>query len=487
MIIAIELLLNQYQANDWHHAHCEGLIDWPPAPWRILRAIVAGSHNVDLPSKHRETLKGLLHKMAQVEPEYYLPQAAYIQHRSPRPQMKPGKPPVKEPGKTLYAAGLLLDEQDSTIYVQYPLELSETEDLVLRLIFNGLTYLGRREAAAKWKLADQMPESNAIPKPEGTKIVAVPDSNLDAEQLWEVLNLSAADVFAKNKQAVFPGVKQTAYQIKVSKPESPKTDDQQSDPVYSVKLEVIADHGVPLNYAHQLCYNLHCSLVKHCSDYNLADEDQVVLTGQYKKGEPCQEHSHTFIQPIPDSQNRYIERLQLLSTEGYSSDALATISGIQYVRVGQQWVNLQLSDFSPNLGEYHQHWTTVTPMFLTRFPKTLRGKPRYFSGTQFQKDGPEHQALKYLRFLDHLGLSGKPTFQATSTGLGMYLDGELAVEAQPYETWEKFWKWQLARTNGKKVGRVGYQITLSFANAVQAPIGLGYACHYGLGTLLPNH
>jgi CRISPR-associated protein Csb2 len=182
MIIAIHLLLNQYQANDWHHAHCEGLIDWPPAPWRILRAIVAGSYNVHLPKKHQATLKGLLHKMAQVEPEYYLPHATYIQHRSPRPQMKPGKPPEIKPGKTLYAAGLLLDEEDSTLFIRYPFELSETEDLVLRLIFNGLTYLGRKEAAAQWEIVEAMPESNAIPNPEGMKIVAVPDSNLGSAE-----------------------------------------------------------------------------------------------------------------------------------------------------------------------------------------------------------------------------------------------------------------------------------------------------------------
>jgi len=480
MIIAIHLLLNQYQANAWHHAHCEGLIDWPPAPWRILRAIVAGSYNVDLPKKHQVTLKGLLHKMAQVQPEYYLPQATYIQHRSPRPQLKPGKPPEIKPGKTLYAAGLLLDEEDSTLFIRYPFELSETEDLVLRLIFNGLTYLGRKEAAAQWEIVEEMRESNAIPNPEGTKIVAIPDPNLDAEQLWNSLNLSAADVFAKNKQAVFPGVGQTAYQLKDRNPAQlqRKKDDDSNAAVQRVTLDTIAPHPIPLKYAHEICYNLHRSLVKRCPS--------PVFTGQ-EMGEPRQNHSHTFIQPIPDSKQRYIKRLQLVATEGYSSDALASISAILFVRAGEQWVNLQLTDFSQSLGTSHQQWKTVTPMFLTRFPKTLRGKPRYLLGTDYQKDGPEHQALKYLLFLDHLGLglSGKPTFQATPEGLGMYLDGELVVEVAKCEPWERFWQWQTVHSHGKKVGRVGYNVKLTFSKAVTAPLGLGYACHYGLGTLLP--
>lgn len=478
MIIAIHLLLNQYQANDWHHAHCEGLVDWPPAPWRILRAIVAGSYNVHLPKQHQATLKGLLHKMAQVEPEYYLPHATYIQHRSPRPQMKPGTPPEIKPGKTLYAAGLFLDEEDSALFIHYPFELSETEDLVLRLIFNGLTYLGRKEAAAQWEIVEEMPESNAIPNPEGTRVVATPDANLEVEELWETLNSSAADVFAKNKQAVFPGVKQTAYELKDSHQAQLQTgqDKGSKSSIYSVTLETIGNHRIPLKYAHELCYNLHRSLVKRCPS--------PVFTGQ-EMGQPRPNHCHTFIQPILDSEERYIEGLQLIATERYSSDALASISAISVVRVGEQWVNLQLSDFSKSLGKSYQQWKTITPMFLTRFPKTLRGKPRYFSGTKHQKDGAAHQALKYLLFLDHLGLSGQPTFQATSDGLGMYLDENLVAEAQ-CQPWERFWQWQSAHSHGHKVGRVGYNVKLTFSKPVQAPIGLGYACHYGFGTLQPH-
>lgn len=474
MIIAIHLLLNQYQANDWHHAHCEGLIDWPPAPWRILRAIVAGSYNVHLPKKHQATLKGLLHKMAQVEPEYYLPQATYIQHRSPRPQMKSGKPPEIKPGKTLYAAGLLLDEKDSTLFIRYPLELSETENSVLQKIFDGLTYLGRKEAAAQWEIVEEMPESNAIPNPEGTKIVAIPESNLEVEELWRVLNLSAADVYAKNKQAVFPGVTQTAYQV-TNYQLQVKDDKNTSDCVHIVKLDAIAQHPIPLKYAHELCHNLHRSLVKRCPS--------PVFTGQ-EMGQPRQNHGHTFMQPIRDQDKRYLQRLQLIAPEGYSSDALAAISAVPPIRVGEQWATLQPTDSSLTLGESSQQWETVTPMFLTRFPKTLRGKPRYFPGTQYQKDGPQHQALKYLLFLDHLELSGKPTFQATQEGLGMYLDGEFAVEAQ-CQPWQNFWEWQTAPSHGKKVGRVGYNVKLTFSKSVTAPIALGYACHYGLGALRP--
>jgi CRISPR-associated protein Csb2 len=256
----------------------------------------------------------------------------------------------------------------------------------------------------------------------------------------------------------------------------PRNRDEESNAaIQIVTLDAIAQHPIPLKYAHELCHNLHRSLVKGCPS--------PVFTGQ-EMGQPRQNHGHTFMQPIRDQDKRYLQRLQLISPEGYFSDALAAISAVPPIRVGEQWATLQLTDFSLTLGESYQQWETVTPMFLTRFPKTLRGKPRYFPGTQYQKDGPEHQALKYLLFLDHLELSGKPTFQATQEGLGLYLGGEFAVEAQ-CQPWQNFWEWQTTLSHGKKVGRVGYNVKLTFSKSVTAPIALGYACHYGLGTLRP--
>ena len=177
MILTINLLLHHYQGNAWHHAHCEGLVDWPPAPWRILRALVAGAYNVGLPPDHQPALKQLLHKLAQYQPTYRLPDAAYIQHRSPRPQVRPGA--KIDPGKTLYSAGFLVNDGNPQIQICYPFDLTQTEDLILRLILNGLTYLGRKESAAEWTLTATAAATetgateftaNAIPDASGTQL-----------------------------------------------------------------------------------------------------------------------------------------------------------------------------------------------------------------------------------------------------------------------------------------------------------------------------
>jgi len=113
----------------------EGVIDWPPAPWRILRAILAGSYNVALSDKHQPTLKALLHKLASAS----LYSAAHIPTFStavsPSGESKTAK---VGPGKVLVA--LLMSSTQNALYIHYPLTL-ETEELVLSLCLSGLTYL----------------------------------------------------------------------------------------------------------------------------------------------------------------------------------------------------------------------------------------------------------------------------------------------------------------------------------------------------------
>ena len=173
--ILVQFHTNQYQACAWGNHHSEGVIDWPPAPWRVLRAIVAGSYNVALSEKHQPTLKALLHKLASVFPSYTLPPTTYIQHRSPRPQVDLKTAKVG-PGKILYSAGLLMSSLQNTLYIHWPVTLLETEELVLSLCLSGLTYFGRKESVATLTLVEEAPEANADLDPQGTRIVATVDS-----------------------------------------------------------------------------------------------------------------------------------------------------------------------------------------------------------------------------------------------------------------------------------------------------------------------
>ena len=468
MIIKISLTLNQYHGNAWHHAHCEGLIDWPPAPWRILRAIVAGSYNVNFSQEQQVILKQVVWKMAQVSPSYYLPPTAYLQWRSPRPQVQ--KDASIAPGKILYCACLLVPEDDSAIYCNYNVDCSEEEWKILQQVMQGITYLGRRESPAIWELVKDMPQANAYPDPNGLRVVASPSSSVTEDELWNCLNLSAADVFQQRKQAVFPGVEQTTYKLEPSLFDS--ASDRQRIFPKRVLLSVESTYKVSVSESIALCEALHQRLTK--------SHPELIFTGM-DIGVKSDSHNHAFITPISDRTRRWIEYIELYAYPGFLPSAINAIANIKPVKLNQL-VSFVLTDFSES-SEQHNCWESISPMFLSRYPVRRDGRARFIPGTSYQKDCAEHQALKYLKFLPHLELNGEQTFEEFPAGLGMKIDGELIAVCK-CEVWVGAGK-MLNGKHGKLSLEKGFRVRIQFTRPVSSPISLGYRCHYGFGSLAP--
>ena len=469
-MIHIQVLFhtNRYEACSWNNHHSEGVIDWPPAPFRILRSLVAGSYNVHLPEKHIPTLKTLLHKLAAVLPSYTLPPVTYIQHRSPRPQVNPKTAQVG-PGKTLYAAGLLMSGTDNALYIHWPVDLSEVEELVLSLCLSGITYFGRKESVATVSLVEDAPTPNTEVNPQGTRIVNISDPTQDAEALWDSLNLSAHKNYGEERSAVFPGIQQATYQIQAL-PLPPRAGSYKT---HTITLSVSCSQKLSFQQSLKLTHRLHQFLVSRCP--------APVFTGQ-DMGEFSKSHDHTIFQCLPDRSGRYVEQIQLYAHEGYTPEALAAISNSRYLQGVTRGcdVTLAIADIGQK-EEAFRNWESSTPFFLVRCPAVRRGKPRMLT-ENYQKDSPEHQALQYLQYLPWLGLTGTPTYQEQEEGLALLLDGELAAIVQ-CEEFDHFWKWEAECRQGKKVGRKGYFVRLQFATPVVGPIAIGYAAHYGLGAM----
>lgn len=470
--IKVQFHTNQYQACAWGNLHAEGVIDWPPAPWRILRSLVAGAYHVNLLDKYQPTFKALLHKLALVQPSYTLPPTTYIQHRSPRPQVNLKTAKVG-PGKTLYSAGLLMSSHQHDLYIHWSVMLAEIEELVLSLCLSGLTYFGRKESVATLSLVETAPEPNAEPDMQGTKIVAIADFDLDADALWNALNLSTYENYGVNRSAIFPGIRWATYRINQQQLQKQYSAWQHT---HSITLAVSSSPKLQFNAALKLTHRLHQALVSRCP--------ASVFTGQ-EMGEPSKNHDHTIIQCLPDRTGRYIEQIRLYSYSGYSSEALAAIASCSELPGVTRSCDLKLAIADiESLEPASEDWISSTPFFLSRFPAVRRGKPRMLS-EHYQKDGPEHQVLQYLQYLPWLNLKGTPTYQEHEDGLALYLDNQVAVIVS-CQVFPNFWKWESECRQGKKVGQVGYQVKLRFTTVVTGPIILGYAAHYGLGAMVPT-
>ena len=79
--IAFDLIAGRYHATGWDHHVNEGTIEWPPSPWRILRALIAAAYRAGAPM---EGVRNLIDRLTGL-PRYRLPEAvaAHVRHYMP--------------------------------------------------------------------------------------------------------------------------------------------------------------------------------------------------------------------------------------------------------------------------------------------------------------------------------------------------------------------------------------------------------------------
>ena len=181
----------RYHATPWGHHVNEGQIEWPPSPWRLVRALLAAGYNTlgwdgDLgtPWDNRPPPEAaeLVLKLAAVLPTYTLPSAAGAHSRHYMPVGKLGK--VEERTTLVFDTWAQVDEE--TLAVHWDVPLSPDERETLGAIADRLGYLGRSESwVSAHLLSDDAPVPIANCVPEGR--IAHPGPG------WEQIPLLAPD------------------------------------------------------------------------------------------------------------------------------------------------------------------------------------------------------------------------------------------------------------------------------------------------------
>ena len=157
--IAIRFTAGRFHATPWGSHVNEGRVEWPPNPWRLLRALIAtGFHRLGW-SQVPDEARALIEKLAAVLPDYHLPrgEVAHTRHYMPN-----GSFHSKQ--KNLEATDKVLDtfvrvRPDSVLLIRFPVELDDPELSLLERLLDGLSYFGRAESwceAFLWR--DVVPE-----------------------------------------------------------------------------------------------------------------------------------------------------------------------------------------------------------------------------------------------------------------------------------------------------------------------------------------
>lgn len=476
LTIKIDLIAQRYHANPWNRAHVEGIVEWPPSPWRILRAILAGGF---LAKVEESALKALVTKLAQEKPSFVLPAGAYTQTRSPRKD-ETQTTELYKPGKDIVDAYLNFDREDSSIWViWHQLDLSHAERELLSNCLAYCRYLGRREADAVWTVASTDKIPNAYPDPAGRVQVACSDGTI------ENLLLSPYEVLAKELRSTVPGLIWEPYHLEQQANVAPEhgASYKRADLTIRAKGKLNAEHF--LVWANRL----HQSLIAKL------DQPTPNFSGRDAQGNPLTNHEHVFIQPVlhkAEFDETELVGFTLHSYQGFSDEEIKALYKIRSLWIGQSSnIEIRVAALSPHYGDCGAIWESTTPFFLTRYPLLRNGHPRWISGTRYQKDGAEHQALKALCFLPQFNLDPKAcSFQDDPQGL-MMVHEDRAVAICQAEMWDGSHLWKTEREHGRKSLECGFKVRLVFLEPVEKVkkvkrvIGIGYNAHFGLGCLLP--
>ncbi|MBS0261282.1 MAG: type I-U CRISPR-associated protein Cas5/Cas6 [Planctomycetes bacterium] len=157
----------RYHATPWGHHVNEGLIEWPPSPWRLLRALIACGFSSQGWAQIPPVAEQLINKLSGVLPSYQLPKAsaAHTRHFMPVGVLAKGRE------QTTLVFDTWANVGDGELRVNWPCELSDEEAALLGQVADALGYLGRSESWVEAALvvgAEQEPVAfNAFPHLEG--------------------------------------------------------------------------------------------------------------------------------------------------------------------------------------------------------------------------------------------------------------------------------------------------------------------------------
>jgi CRISPR-associated protein Csb2 len=525
------LLINfsgrRYHATPWGHHVNEGLVEWPPSPWRLLRALLATGYTKlgwpgDGPPK---AARDLIEKLATTLPRYRLPSAAgaHSRHYMPLAVLDKGRE------KTTMVFDTWAQVDDGVLAVHWDVVLAEEETETLRAITENLGYLGRSES---WVTASLVPDD--APVHEGTDAVPCEDG-IHRGPGWEQIPLlapvSSSDYVDWRRAAVDealskledvdltkkkltkgekkrvdtidgsyppdlvaclqvqtkwlrklgwsqpPGSRRVFYWRKADTLEAgapkPKQRYIEATPVEAMLLSMATasgnDHALP-NIFRTLpqAELLHLALA---SWVNRLGKNSVALTGRDAKGDPLKDqHRHAHLIPLDLDGDGHLEHILIWAAMGLDAQAQAAIRAVRRTftkgGTGPLRLGVAASGSLADLRYLIEPFGTGLSAFLG--PSTI-----WRSHTPFVPS-------RYLKKHGRNTLEGQITAELQSRGYPLPKRvSEIDLRDSGLLRFRHFVRTR--RSGSTPPVDCGFAIELEFGRPVKGPVSLGYGCHFGLG------
>ncbi len=467
--IRLRFPTSRYHANPWGRHVNEGIAEWPPSPYRLLRALY-DTWRRKCPALPEACVSSALTSLGARDPRFGLPAAvashtrSYLSSNSEDPADK----------SLIFDAFVALNPGYAPCFIVWPdLTLSPEQRETLGQLLRNLNYLGRSESWVEADLFDGTPEPDYWCDPlsdtvQGGELVqvasVVPPEEYDAKQPWlDALTVSTTDMLKRKESA--PPLLRTVRYVR---------------PDRAVVTHPVVQRARVNPSERAVLLSLSCSVLPLATaTIEVAEQIRVRLMGAHRKrmgGDPSQvsalfsgkiagakrlDHGHLFILPLSNERGR-IDRVLLLSrSRAFTREELDAIGGVDHLRFSyEQPVRCVISWQGGLEDSAVRSWAT-----------------RVVSGTPFV-------TVRHMRRGRNLGQFLKDEVKRECRNLG--LPEPSTVEVVPRPARSLFECVEFRRNRKNDVPRPGWAFRLTFAEPVLMPFSLGYGCHFGLGQFHPE-
>ena len=467
--LGIAFDLGRYHATVWGAHVNEATVEWPPSPWRLLRAMYSASFvNVDL-APARDDLERALAVLARGRPpSFELPasSAAHTRHYMPLTGYSPTKL-----GETslVIDAFRALDPADE-LRVWWHVELDDPARDALAVAASAVGYLGRSESVCTMRLLrrtaprtlDAVPVEGLATEEwsEGAQRIELLAVKDDVDDPLAVLGTSVTELRRKRMRAP-SGTRHVTYVVRRDASPSWVARPLPATRPTIAHLRVAGGSRPALTDAVTVGHLLRAALQRRL-DQERDGTRSAVFSGHDEQGPRRDQHAHAHYIALPGRDSRRIDHLFVWAPEGFGPRELTAIATLRHLRMRDapepfRVALVALGDTAslslPALVGPHDVWSSITPMALTRHAKRRAG---------VVVDGAGDQVVR------ELSLRGFPAAEV-----------ELLQGA-----WMRFHTTRPGVTRRRAPTIVGAR--LRFAERVHGPIALGGLSHFGLGLFTPD-
>lgn len=479
-------ITGRYHGNPWGNHVNEGTPEWPPSPWRILRALVSEwkKSNPDYPSEKMEELFQKLKK----PPSFILPPATIGVSKHYMPTNKKDKPSF------VFDTFVVVPKEKSLYVIWKEPNLGNEEKKILKTLLNKLNYLGRSESWVEADLCDNIPDSriNCYPLNSNEakgEIVKVLLPQNETGEILEVL-METTDEMRKKRSLEPSGGKKVDYVRPFGALDFepiPKKSKQKEEKVDIFRYS-LSGKPLPLIKETLLYGEVARKAVMAIYGRQFNSGSSSVFSGKSPDGDILKGHRHSHFLFSDENGDGRLDHLTIYAPAGFTQKEITTLASLREINPGEnkaevKTILLGYGKTNELFGDLElvgpsKKWVSATPFVLGRFPKYYRtGKPK-INNNGMQIDGPEDQIRREWALRQEASKEDLPDLKAVSFIPNCQLKGR----SIPWGSFRFF-----RRRGGPPGPGLVYGFELEFDRPVMGPIALGYGCHFGLGLFWPKN